>query len=381
MSHSTQGHEDLFKKLEDYQVKLKQVSSQIKLAACAGRRNFSTQVESLCASNPDNEEFQKLKTDLVDVIKLTSELVTLSGSKPGTHDSRNASETAHPELSVGQRVEAQSAAAGGNLWYPGVVGAVHSDSTVSVRYIGFGSEERLAQSSVRRLLPHPSAAIEAREVTPGMKVTAKYAGDGQWYAARVDEIISSDPTLAIVEQAEDTAATAAAGNAAQGSSGVGALWRVVRVTYLQYNSAETVPLEYIRHTGGAAGKGTVSEMEGAAAAAAAAAGDTFDIPDHLRLLPTDSEAERKRKRRAVKGLKLKHKTNVMVAAAASRKGSWQDFQGKLGKGKKGGTKRVRGFISSALGLSKSKSIFATCDKPSSVDVEAVSAKKPRLVDA
>lgn len=320
---------------------------------------------------------------MIDVIKLTSELVTLSGSK---QQPRNAIETPSGLFEPGQRVEAQSAAAGGIIWYPGVVTARHANEQVSVKYIGFGSEEQLAAAAVRPLLPHPSAAIAAREVKAGMKVTAKYAGDGQWYAARVEEVISSDPTLAIVEQAAASSGGSSEGGAVAGeaaAAGVGALWRVLKVTYLQYNSSETVPLEYIRHTGGGAGTGSAAELEGAAAAAAAAAGDTFDIPDHLRLLPTDSEAERKRKRRAVKGLKLKHKTNVVVAAAASRKGSWQDFQSKLGgKGKKGGgSKRVRGFISSAPGLSKSKSIFATTDKPSAVDVEAAAAKKPRRVDA
>jgi len=342
-----------------------------------------TQVESLCAANPTNEEFYKLRADLVDVIQLTSELVTLSGSKNQTAHSRNPGETPALVFEVGQRVEAQSAAAGGSVWYPGIITAIHTDGQVSIKYIGFGSEEKLASEAVRALLPHPSAAIEARDVTAGMKVTAKYAGDGQWYAARVEEVISTDPTLAIVEQAAGSAAAlSGSGGAAGGSAGVGALWRVVKVTYLQYSSSETVPLEYIRHTGGAGGKGSVAEREGAAAAAAAAAGETFDIPDHLRMLPTDSEAERKRKRRAVKGLKFKHKTNIVVAAAASRKGSWQDFQSKLGgKSKKTGSKRVRGFISSAPGLSKTGSIFATSDKPTAVDLEAAAAKKPRRVDA
>jgi survival-of-motor-neuron-related-splicing factor 30 len=351
---------------------------------------YIVQVEELCAAHPNNDDFTKLRADLLDVITLTSELVTLSGSKNQTSQQRNASETSMTTLHVGSRIEAKSAAAGGSLWYPGVVSAVQQSGEVTVKYFGFGSDEQLPRAAVRALMPHPSGAVAARDVVPGLKITAKYAGDGQWYAARVEEVISTDATLPIVEGAAAGRAEARSlptdrqGTEASHSSaaGVDALWRVLKVTYLQYSNTETVPLEYIRHTGGSGnGSGTAVEMEGAAAAAAAAAGDNFDIPDHLRLLPTDSEADRKRKRRSVKGLKFKHKTNVMVAAAASRKGSWQDFQTKVGggqAGKKSTTKRVRGFISSAPGLGKAKSIFATTDKPRADD--ATAAKKPRMAD-
>lgn len=318
-------------------------------------RPLPPQVERLCAEDPSNAEYITLRADLKDVIALTQRMVQAPQSAAGAV----AGSGQGLAFEVGQRVEGRSAAAGGSIWYPAVVTAVRASGTdpISVKYVGFGSEEPLPAASVRPLAPPTGGALTADEVTPGLKVAAKYAGDGQWYAARVEGVVSDDGTLPLVE---------AASGAAEAAGGVTSPpWRVVRVTYTKYGNTETVPLEYLRHASGRGGGrgGSAAESEGAAAAAAAAAGD-FTIPDHLRLQPTDSEADKKRKRRAVKRMKFTHKRNVQVAAAAGRKNSWKDFQSKIagGSGKGKGTKRIRhAGMPSVSGRSATSGMFGLAD--------------------
>ena len=68
----------------------------------------------------------------------------------------------------------------------------------------------------------------------------------------------------------------------------------------------------------------------------------FEIPEHLKPLETDTEAERNKKRRAVKNLKNKWREKKKEVESTKKQQSWQSFQQK--KKRKGG-----------------KSIFATQD--------------------
>ena len=172
--------------------------------------------------DPANAEFAKLHADLKSAISLTQQMLDTGG----------AAASSGPAWTVGQRVEGRSAAAGGSVWYPAVVTAfLPSKNAVSVRYIGFGSDESLPAAAVRPLAPHPSGALAATDLKPGLKVSAKYAGDGQWYGAKIASLVEDDATLSIVEGA--------------GAEGGATDWRVVKVTYTQYGNTETVPMEYL----------------------------------------------------------------------------------------------------------------------------------------
>jgi survival-of-motor-neuron-related-splicing factor 30 len=56
----------------------------------------------------------------------------------------------------------------------------------------------------------------------------------------------------------------------------------------------------------------------------------FAVPSHLIPLDTDSEAERNRKRRALKSLKSKHREQQKHQQANQKQKSWQSFQKKKG---------------------------------------------------
>lgn len=83
----------------------------------------------------------------------------------------------------------------------------------------------------------------------------------------------------------------------------------------------------------------------------------FVIPDHLRLLPTDSEEDKARKRKKVKHLKAQWKQRHAGALEAQEEaqgggGSWKDY---LNKSKK------KGAAAKGLGALKKGSIFASPD--------------------
>ena len=76
----------------------------------------------------------------------------------------------------------------------------------------------------------------------------------------------------------------------------------------------------------------------------------FEIPTHLQPVPSDTDAERKKKTRAIKALKSKHREKTKEVETAQKQKSWQDF---VSGGKK---KKKRKGVTGGEG-----SIFATED--------------------
>ena len=63
----------------------------------------------------------------------------------------------------------------------------------------------------------------------------------------------------------------------------------------------------------------------------------FEVPQRLVPLETDSEAEIKRKRRAIKALKREHRSTVKEVESQKKQKSWQSFQKKKKSGNKDGS--------------------------------------------
>lgn len=78
----------------------------------------------------------------------------------------------------------------------------------------------------------------------------------------------------------------------------------------------------------------------------------FEVPVHLVPLESDSEAEKNRKRRAIKALKSKFREEKKTVDIDKKKNSWQSFQ-----------KKTKGKI-------KEKSIFSTSDGDGKVGVSS-----------
>jgi len=65
----------------------------------------------------------------------------------------------------------------------------------------------------------------------------------------------------------------------------------------------------------------------------------FELPSHLLPLPSDTEAERAKKKRTAKALKSKFRSRQKTAETAKKQKSWKNFMTK-GKGKKSGGKSI-----------------------------------------
>lgn len=70
---------------------------------------------------------------------------------------------------------------------------------------------------------------------------------------------------------------------------------------------------------------------------------TFEIPTHLVPLESDTEAERNRKRRAIKTLKSKWRERVKESTTTQKQKSWHDFMGKTKKKRKPGVSNTSIF--------------------------------------
>ena len=216
-------------------------------------------------------------------------------------------------LAVGARVEGSPH--GDGKIFPGLVTAVHGDGTASVSFIGMQQSSAsnrsivMEESALSPLLPMADG-IQPSDLKPGLAVTAKWTGDGKWYAGRIDAC--------------------------------GADLSMIKVCFVEYGNVETVPIEYLRRAAAAA-----STAAGSAPAPAAATGPDDDgddddggdepgkaggiyaglvIPDALRPFATDTAAERLRKKRKVRALKFAYRNKVNEANATSRASSWQQFQ-------------------------------------------------------
>ena len=196
-------------------------------------------------------------------------------------------------------------------WYPAVITAV-AGGAYTVVYIGFGNTEVVDADGIRPLICDDP--LDPAQVVVGAELVGRYSGDGKYYDV-------------VVEAVTDFG---------------------YKVSFTEYGNSEELPLEYLRvrsQTGQLpdANEGLVREADG-----------TYRIPEHLKVLPSDSEQDRLRKRRRVKALKQKLKQSEQDAARDQSKNSWQAFQ------QKGAKRRVAG---SMKGVRK-ESIFAA---PTTVD--------------
>lgn len=273
------------------------------------------QVEQLLAADPGNAELQQLKGSLEEVIRL----------------SRQVGEEA--------RVEAQAWAPGtvceaffSSSWFPAVVDAA-TEASVAVTFLGYGNSETVDRASVRELTG--ARTVDPARCVPGFACRGRYAVDGQWYDAVIEAVTAHG----------------------------------FRIKFTEYGNLEEVPPEWIQAAPREDAKGPESRPHALGTAAApgaqapappppqgptAAGGSgTFSVPEHLKLLPTDTEEQKAKKRKKLKALKLASKGKEDEEARKSKQQSWQQFQ------KKAATKkRAKGFIGSAVSKS---SMFATPD--------------------
>lgn len=183
---------------------------------------------------------------------------------------------------------------GSATWYPGVIHSaargVSGETMYVVNFLTFGNSETLPESKLRTLVDPLALPMEATHIKPGMTVQARYSADRKMYTATVDQVTALG----------------------------------VKVTFQEYGNEEEVPFQWITY---GEKKRTNSKRK---------AQDTEviqEIPENLKILPTDTEAQKKKKKKRIKGIKSKNRFTKMAIAQRSKMNSWQNFQTKT-KGRK-----------------------------------------------
>lgn len=142
-------------------------------AKLATYRQQLAQVEAAIAQDPDNQEWTKLRTDLNEVIELTSELAEVRAS---TAENDGEART----YAVGEKCQAlyeQESA-----WYNAKIVATAEDGYF-VTFLGYGNTAQVEFNEVR-----PYVRPDTTGWRKHSEVTAVHPSDGRWYDATVVEV-------------------------------------------------------------------------------------------------------------------------------------------------------------------------------------------------
>ncbi|KAG7381434.1 hypothetical protein PHYBOEH_010935 [Phytophthora boehmeriae] len=300
-------------------------------------------IHELLQSDPTNEEFLGIAKDLVEVIRLTKEMIDLkvngtSAAAASEHQQDTDTTTAPIDLTFtpGAVCEAQTQ----GVWYPAVIESVTSDGSYSVKFLGFGTTAELQQDNLRTIEVDPTEAAQLPakgDIAVGFKCRAKYYADAKIYSCTVTEVTA-----------------------------VG-----FQVLFDGYGNSEEVPYEYLKPASSqpqsvvdAAQIQSTNTVDGNAthtaaakvtnAVAPAVVSKPIPIPENLQILPTDSEAEKERKRKRTRAIKSLNRHKSIDNERNIKQHDWKSFQHKAKK--KGLKKGVSGVLSK-----RGSSMFASPD--------------------
>lgn len=196
------------------------------------------QIEEYLESDCTNEQYIKLRDDIVHVIELTENLVQAQRSNLSSTSEDSIHNTCN--VGVGDRVEVIS----GERPFAGIITSVNaSEAQCTLKYYEFGTEVTLPLTTLRKISGNGS--YKADQVAPGLKCQCKFSNDQKWYDVCVDEATPDG----------------------------------YRVSFTQYGTTAEVPLEYLRPP-------PLSVLQKRAATEVTS---TLVIPENLKIKPTDTE--------------------------------------------------------------------------------------------
>lgn len=233
-------------------------------------------------------------------------------------------------FSPGAAVEALSK----GTWYPAYVESLTASDTYNVVYFGFGNRDELPAASLRAIdvdSAH-STLPESVVITEGFKCEAKYYVDAQYYTCSVTKVTA----------------------------------RGFQVLFDGYGNSEEVPYEYMRPAASAVEAPATATPTAAVSTAGHAAAKPatvkpapavvdkpIKIPENLQILPTDSEAEKERKRKRIRAIKSLNRHKNIDNERNLKQHDWKVFQHKATK------KKVKG--ASGVLSKRGTSMFASPD--------------------
>lgn len=231
-------------------------------------------------SDPTNETLAKLREDIVQVIDLTSELlkVTTGAAEPGmSAEDRGLLK----DFEAGDVVMAFFEKE--NNYQPAEIDAVTSEGNFAITWLGF-------PSSSSEITPDKVRPFEGNNFQDGERVMAIYSGDSLWYEATV-----------------------------LGTSREG-----YQVSYDKFDTEDSIPKTHV--------KARATERVGKE-------GDKKrklqirEIPDNLKIMPTDSDSVKITKKKKIKQIKSHNRSVEKDLLQNRRQNNWQSFQSKGAKKK------------------------------------------------
>ncbi|TMW55584.1 hypothetical protein Poli38472_010466 [Pythium oligandrum] len=308
---------------------------------------FTEQLESihtLLQTDPENAEFLNIAQDLVEVIRLTKEMIDLklntkstggnnavvtSGRADSTQEDEEETTTSSKEPVLGFAPGSNCEALSQNTWFPAHIESITANNTYKVQYLGFGNQDELPASSLRAIEQEGAELLPPKdEITVGFKCRAKYYVDGQYYTAAVTALTTYG----------------------------------FQVLFDGYGNSEEVPYEYFRPLPASSDASTTASAPVAVSSTKTAAvpalpsreaviAKPIKVPENLQILPTDSEAEKERKRKRLKHINKLNKVKEIENERNIKQHDWRSFQNKAMK---------KGVKGSGV-LSKRGSMFASPD--------------------
>ena len=334
-----------------------------------------TQIESILQTDPENQQFVKLRDDLSMLIGMTQKLydaaaveatedtkvqgstadtpvadvfteaaTSSSASAPLklTNAGATAVQAADAAFSIETSREASGMGAmgvgdvvlvsGGERPYAGYITATVTNPDlpggrgVRVKYYEFPDEVELPWSIVARI-PQGEVNVSTRNsLVNDWQGQCKYGPDQRYYSVRVTALTAFGAIVVYPDFSGDVSAA----------------------------QSEEVPLAYLRpnkakaSTIAAAAAATAAAAAAAAVAAKATSGssagapDAVEIPDKYQLKDTDTPAERSHKLKKIKSIKLKNKEMTKESEVMAVQQSWKKFVSH------GGKRNLQGIVKSSM---------------------------------
>jgi len=239
-------------------------------------RQQLAQVEAAIEQDPGNREWTKLKSDLMEVIALTSELAQVKASTAGTSNEIN--EAALRTYTVGEKCQAMFEQDGN--WYNAKIVAL-ADDGYFVTFLGYGNTAQVEFNEVR-----PYARPDTSSWHRGTECNAVHSADSRWYDANIVEVRASTVLVAFKGESEST----------------------------------EVEIDFVRLRAKKEEKRKEKVEEKVEEKAA--------LPKALEILPDDSEDTIARKKKKLNMFKRQEKKEKEVTHSEDRRSSWQNFSKK-----------------------------------------------------
>jgi len=226
-------------------------------------------------ADPTNETLAKLRQDIVQVIQLTSELlnVTLSGGGPLQADAKDVLK----DYEAGDIVMAYFEK--DHNYQAAEIDAVTSEGNFAITWLGF-------PSSSSEVLADKIKRFEGNNFSVGDKVMAIFSGDSLWYDATIGRVHDDG----------------------------------YDVTYDKFGNSERIQKTHA--------KAKIESKEEKKRKL-----QIREIPDTLKILPTDSDAIKATKKKKIKQIKSHNRSVEKDLLQNRRQSNWMNFQAKGAKRK------------------------------------------------